>query len=78
VHRVPAVLDRELAARGGRTRDEWVKARPSYVIGTPDEVVQRLREFASAGVAYAIVLLPYRHERALLPLLAREVLPALA
>jgi len=72
-----ALLD-ELAARGGRTRAEWVAARPSFIIGTPGEVVERLSAFARAGVAYAIVLLPYRHERTLLPLLAREVLPALA
>lgn len=67
----------ELAQRAGRPRDEWIAQRPTWVIGTPDRVIARLREFADAGMTYLIALFPYRLERAQLPVFASEVMPAL-
>ncbi|MGH2498969.1 MAG: LLM class flavin-dependent oxidoreductase [Candidatus Limnocylindria bacterium] len=73
---VDAVVD-ESAKRAGRSRDEWLAARPAFTIGTPERVTARLREYAAAGVAYAIVLFPYQREREMLPVLAEEVMPTL-
>lgn len=70
-----ALLD-ELAARAKTNREEWRKARPSTIVGTPEEVAERLRAFATAGCAMFIPVFPYGREREMLPLLAR-IAPAI-
>ena len=67
----------EAAARAGLSPTEWRAARPGAVIGTPDEVAARLREYADAGIAHVNALFPYRHELAMVELVGRRVLPAL-
>ena len=74
VHRV---VD-DVAARAKTTRSEWLRARPRLVIGTPEQVVERLRAYAAAGVQYFIPLFPYRYEREMLRVLAERVIPALS
>lgn len=73
---VETVLD-ELAGRANTTREDWRRARPALLIGTPEEVVERLRGFAQAGCSYFLPMFPFGHERAMLGVLARAVVPAL-
>ena len=47
--------------------------------GTPDQVVERLREWQKAGMTYSIVFFPdVAYDRSSLELFANEVIPALA
>lgn len=70
------VLD-ELAARSRTTREAWLRARPATIVGTPDQVVERLRAFAQVGCSYFLPVFPYRREREMLRVLAERVMPAL-
>jgi len=72
-----AVLD-DVAAKVDTTRDEWRRARPSAIVGTPDEVVERLGGFAKVGCSYFIPVFPYQRERQMLRVLAERVMPQLA
>jgi len=68
----------EAAAKDKLTPAEWRAARPGAVVGTPDVVATRLREYADAGIAHVNALFPYGRELAMVALIGREVLPALA
>jgi F420-dependent oxidoreductase-like protein len=53
--------------------------RDGGLVGTPEQIVDELRKWQSAGLAYAICYFPEAaHDRSGLALFAREVLPALA
>lgn len=52
----------ELAARANIGVDQWRAQRPAMFIGTTEEVGERLRELARAGVDHANVMFPYRFE----------------
>ncbi len=67
----------DVAARAKTTREQWLGARPRLVIGTPDQVIERMRAYAKVGVAYWHLLFPYRYEREMLRVFSRHVLPAL-
>jgi len=47
------------------------------VVGTPDAVAARLREYAAAGVVHVNALFPYGHELEMIELIGHGVLPAL-
>ncbi|HEV8537115.1 MAG TPA: TIGR03560 family F420-dependent LLM class oxidoreductase [Candidatus Limnocylindria bacterium] len=55
-------LASELGHRSGLSGAEWLAARPGFIAGTADEVGQRLREIAAAGIGHANVMFPYGHE----------------
>jgi F420-dependent oxidoreductase-like protein len=67
----------EMATRARTTADQWLVARPGVVTGTPERVIERLRAYSSAGVSYFVLLFPYGHEREMLQVAARSVIPAL-
>ena len=52
----------ELAKRANVGLEQWRSSRPAMFVGTADEVGERLRELARAGVEHANVMLPYRFE----------------
>lgn len=68
----------EAAGRAGLTPAQWRAARPGAVIGTPEEVVARLREYAAVGIEHVNALFPYRHEEAMVALLGEGATAALA
>jgi alkanesulfonate monooxygenase SsuD/methylene tetrahydromethanopterin reductase-like flavin-dependent oxidoreductase (luciferase family) len=54
----------ELGSRAKTSGKEWLKARPAMIVGTPDEVGERLRTVASGGIDHANVMFPYKFEMA--------------
>jgi len=52
----------ELGSRAKTSRAEWLKARPAMIVGTPDEVGERLRAIAAGGIDHANVMFPYKFE----------------
>jgi alkanesulfonate monooxygenase SsuD/methylene tetrahydromethanopterin reductase-like flavin-dependent oxidoreductase (luciferase family) len=68
----------ETAGRAKLTPDQWRAARPAAIVGTPTEVIPRLREYAAIGIDHVNALLPYTREREMIELLGREVVRALA
>ncbi len=52
----------ELAAKASTTREAWLAARPGAFIGTADELAERFRALAAAGIGHANLLFPYGHE----------------
>ena len=68
----------EAAAKAKLTPAEWRAARPGAVVGTPDVVAARLREYAAAGIEHVNALFPYGRELEMVELIGRKVLPALA
>ncbi|MHB8630315.1 MAG: LLM class flavin-dependent oxidoreductase [Candidatus Limnocylindria bacterium] len=68
----------DAAGRAKLTPEQWRAARPSTIVGTPPEVLARLREYAAVGVDHVNALFPYSHEGEMVELLGREVVPALA
>ena len=67
----------DLAARAKQTVDEWRAARPAAIVGTPTEILPRLREYAALGIEHANVIFPYRLELDCIDALSREVIPTL-
>lgn len=62
-------------ARAGRSYDEYAK---EFIVGTPDEVAERLRPMAEAGIDYFIVYLPrVAYDPEPVRRFAREVIPQL-
>jgi F420-dependent oxidoreductase-like protein len=72
-----ATID-ELAADAKMTTAEWRASRSSTILGTPDEVVERLRSFERLGCRYFLPVFPYRRELEMVRVLAEHVMPALA
>ena len=63
-------------ARGDKSFDEYSK---QFMVGTAEEIVERLRPRAEAGVNYFIVYLPrVAYEPEMVERFAREVIPELA
>jgi F420-dependent oxidoreductase-like protein len=54
----------ELGSRAKTSGAEWLKARPAMIVGTPDEVGERLRAIAAGGIDHANVMFPYEFELA--------------
>ncbi len=52
----------ELGSRAKTSGAEWLKARPAMIVGTPDEVGERLRAIAAGGIDHANVMFPYKFE----------------
>jgi F420-dependent oxidoreductase-like protein len=52
----------ELGSRAKTSGAEWLKARPAMIVGTPDEVGERLRVIAAGGIDHANVMFPYKFE----------------
>ena len=68
----------EVAGRAKLTPDQWRAARPSAIVGTPQQAITRLREYAKIGIDHVNALLPYAREREMVELLGRETVGALA
>jgi len=67
----------DAAGRAKLTPEQWRAARPSAIVGTPDAVAARLREYAAVRVDHVNALFPYTHEREMVELLGRTVVAAL-
>ena len=52
----------ELAGRANTTPEQWRAGRSGAIVGTTDEVGERFRAIALAGIEHANVMLPYGHE----------------
>jgi F420-dependent oxidoreductase-like protein len=73
-----AIVD-EIAADAKMNMEAWRESRQSWMIGTPDEIAERLRGFARAGCSYFLpFFLPHGRETEMLRLFADTVMPALA
>ncbi|MEP7003748.1 MAG: LLM class flavin-dependent oxidoreductase [Chloroflexota bacterium] len=57
------------AGRAKLTPEEWRAARPSAIVGTPDQVSARLTEYAKIGIDHVNALFPYTREREMVELL---------
>ena len=68
----------DTAGRAKQTPAEWRAERPAAIIGTPDQVQARLREYAGIGIDHVNALFPYTREREMVELLGRGVVAALA
>ena len=68
----------DVASRAQLTSDDWRAARPSAIVGTPDAVIARLREYRAIGVDHVNALLPSTHEQEAVELLGRDAVAALA
>ena len=68
----------DAAARASVTPDAWRAARPSAIVGTPLDVIARLREYVKIGIDHVNALFPYTREREMVELLGRETVGALA
>ncbi|MBI3522048.1 MAG: TIGR03560 family F420-dependent LLM class oxidoreductase [Chloroflexi bacterium] len=67
----------EVAGRAKLTVEDWLAARPGIVMGTPERVLARLKEYGAAGAQDVNAMFPYRFERQMVKLLGEGVLPGL-
>ena len=67
----------DAAGRAKLTPERWRAARPAAIVGTPNDVVARLREYAALGVDHVNALFPYTREREMVELLGKEAVAAL-
>jgi alkanesulfonate monooxygenase SsuD/methylene tetrahydromethanopterin reductase-like flavin-dependent oxidoreductase (luciferase family) len=68
----------DAAGRAKLTPEQWRAARPSAIVGTPDVVAKRLREYGAVGIDHVNALFPYTREREMVELLGRTVVAAIA
>ena len=61
----------DAAGRAKVTPDQWRASRPSAIVGTPDQVASRLREYSDLGIDHVNALFPYTREREMIELLGR-------
>ncbi len=57
------------AGRAKLTPLQWRAARPSAIVGTPEQVTARLREYGTIGIDHVNALFPYTREREMIELL---------
>jgi alkanesulfonate monooxygenase SsuD/methylene tetrahydromethanopterin reductase-like flavin-dependent oxidoreductase (luciferase family) len=67
----------DAAGRSKQTPDQWRAARPSAIVGTPPDVIARLRDYVAVGIDHVNALFPYTREREMVELLGREAVAAL-
>ncbi len=67
----------DAAGRAKLTPEQWRAARPSAIVGTPDQVAARLRQYAKIGVDHVNALFPYGRELEMVELLGRGVVAEL-
>ncbi len=73
--RLEPYLGAETAQRYARS----YRSRKALAVGTPEQVVERMREMHSLGMSYAILYFPEAaYDRSSIELFEREVMPALA
>jgi len=68
----------EVADRAKVTPDAWRAGRPSAIVGTPDQVAARMREYAGIGIDHVNALFPYGREQETVELFGRDVIGRLA
>lgn len=68
----------DAARQANQTPDRWRAARPAAIVGTPDSVAARLREYSAIGIEHTNAIFPFRRELEMVELLGREVVPQLA
>ena len=68
----------DAAAQARQTPDEWRAARPAAIVGTPDAVAARLREYETVGIEHTNALFPFTREIEMVGLLGQRVVPQLA
>jgi alkanesulfonate monooxygenase SsuD/methylene tetrahydromethanopterin reductase-like flavin-dependent oxidoreductase (luciferase family) len=68
----------ELAERRARLTEWGAEPGEPWIVGTPDEVVGRLKEYEEAGVEAVMLQHHLFHDEEALELVGREVIPALA
>jgi len=61
----------DVAGRAKVRPDQWRASRPSAIVGTPDQVAIRLREYADLGIDHVNAIFPYTREREMIELLGR-------
>ena len=70
--------DDELAERAGQLGEDLGELRGSWLAGTPDEIVAKLRAYEDAGVERVMLQHLLHRDEAQLELFASEVMPAFA
>ena len=71
-------LVRKLADRSGVSSEEYGRSLNRAVAGTPEQCVERLREYVDAGITYFFLLFPDPISTEDLSLFAQEVMPHFA
>ncbi len=71
-------LVRKLADRSGVSPEEYGRSLNRAVAGTPEQCVERLREYVDAGITYFFLLFPDPISTEDLSLFAQEVMPHFA
>ena len=61
----------------GQTPEQWRAERPAAIIGTPEQVIARLREYALAGIDHVNALFPYTRELESVEVLGRDAIAVL-
>jgi F420-dependent oxidoreductase-like protein len=64
--------------QAGKDVDAYIDGLAPWIVGTPDEIVARLREYADAGLAAVMLQHHLFEDYDALELIGREVIPALA
>ena len=67
----------QVAKRAKASPEEWRRARPGAIVGSPDQVAAGLAAHAAAGAEDANVMLPFGHELSMTRILGERVAPSL-
>ncbi|MGQ4915691.1 MAG: TIGR03560 family F420-dependent LLM class oxidoreductase [Candidatus Asgardarchaeia archaeon] len=67
---------RKEAEKRKMTPEKYLEVRKGFLIGTPDEVVERLREYEKLGVELVIFMFPYGHEFESIDLIEKHIIPS--
>jgi alkanesulfonate monooxygenase len=70
--------ENELAERARQLGDDLAGLRGSWIAGTPEQVIARLRTYEGVGVERVMLQHLLFRDEAALELFAREVMPAFA
>ena len=74
---VDAIAAEVSAPWGGSAQEKDERLREA-IVGTPDQVRERLKAYQALGVSQLMLLFPYRREREMLRLVGEDVLPYLS
>jgi alkanesulfonate monooxygenase SsuD/methylene tetrahydromethanopterin reductase-like flavin-dependent oxidoreductase (luciferase family) len=75
---VIGAVRRDIETRKARLADWGAAPAESWIVGTPDEFIARLREYEEAGVEAVMLQHHLFRDEEALELIAREVIPALS
>lgn len=67
----------EEAKKRNLSVEKYLEVRKDFLIGTPETIIPKLREYKNLGIELVILMFPYQHELKSIEIVAEHIMPKL-